>query len=83
MALSRVPGTQMYSAGEPDASVIDADQAHGRLWGRLWGKTKKRPVRRFVAQLLAERTGLEPATPGVTGRFCPFYPSTTYVFFTL
>ena len=31
--------------------------------------TKKRPVGRFSAESLAEWTGLEPATPDVTGRY--------------
>ncbi len=32
-------------------------------------KTKKSPVCRLGFLLVAERTGLEPATPGVTGRY--------------
>ncbi len=32
-------------------------------------KKKKRPEGRFILCFLAEWTGLEPATPGVTGRY--------------
>jgi len=39
-------------------------------WVCLWVcKNKKRPERRLIIECLAERTGLEPATPGVTGRY--------------
>jgi hypothetical protein len=37
--------------------------------GTRWSETKKSPVFRLGFLLLAERTGLEPATPGVTGRY--------------
>jgi hypothetical protein len=33
------------------------------------GFQKKRPVRGVFTRLMAEWTGLEPATPGVTGRY--------------
>ena len=35
---------------------------------RLTNPTKK-AIRRSLFEVLAERTGLEPATPGVTGRY--------------
>ena len=38
-------------------------------WVKTWVEIKKRPERRLFTNLLAERTGLEPATPGVTGRY--------------
>ena len=37
-------------------------------WGRLEGGKKKKP-QIFLRLLGAVRTGLEPATPGVTGRY--------------
>ena len=37
--------------------------------GKLVGRNEKRPVRGVFACFLAEWTGLEPATPGVTGRY--------------
>ena len=36
-------------------------------------ETKKSPVVRLGFLLVAERTGLEPATPGVTGRASHIY----------
>ena len=39
------------------------------LWGILWGKIKKHPTVLNSLDNMAERTGLEPATPGVTGRY--------------
>ncbi len=39
------------------------------MWGKLWGKKKKRLGSLFLLDNLAERTGLEPATLGVTGRY--------------
>ena len=35
----------------------------------LVGKKQKRPMRGVFINLMAEWTGLEPATPGVTGRY--------------
>ena len=35
----------------------------------LVGRNEKRPVRGVFTCLMAEWTGLEPATPGVTGRY--------------
>jgi hypothetical protein len=35
----------------------------------MMGVNEKRALRRVFACVLAERTGLEPATPGVTGRY--------------
>jgi hypothetical protein len=46
-----------------------------REWAtRLWaaprrGSPKKKPPLPVALELVAERTGLEPATPGVTGRY--------------
>ena len=37
--------------------------------GLMVGTNEKRPRRGVFTSLLAERTGLEPATPGVTGRY--------------
>ena len=37
--------------------------------GKLVGRNEKRARRRVFTSLLAEWTGLEPATPGVTGRY--------------
>ena len=39
------------------------------LMGWMMGKIKKRPGRRSITVNVAEWTGLEPATPGVTGRY--------------
>ena len=39
------------------------------MWGKLWGKNKKHPKALDLLDFMAERTGLEPATPGVTGRY--------------
>ena len=39
------------------------------MWGKLWGKNKKHPKALDLLDYMAERTGLEPATPGVTGRY--------------
>ncbi len=39
------------------------------VWGNLWGKNKKHPKVLELLDFMAERTGLEPATPGVTGRY--------------
>jgi hypothetical protein len=44
-----------------------AGSGNGRDSGS--GKTKKPPGGGFSCHILAERTGLEPATPGVTGRY--------------
>ena len=46
--------------------VIQA-QNYGRLVGAV--ETKNAPEGRIFIECLAERTGLEPATPGVTGRY--------------
>ncbi len=43
------------------------DLGCGEVVGRA--QTKKRPERRLFIGAMAERTGLEPATPGVTGRY--------------
>ena len=37
--------------------------------GKLVGRKEKSARRRIVISLMAEWTGLEPATPGVTGRY--------------
>ena len=36
---------------------------------KLWGKNKTCQIAQLLLDLLAERTGLEPATLGVTGRY--------------
>jgi hypothetical protein len=43
--------------------------ADALMVGKLVGTNKKRARRRVFALYLAEWTGLEPATPGVTGRY--------------
>ena len=43
--------------------------ADALMVGKLVGTNKKRARRRVFALCLAEWTGLEPATPGVTGRY--------------
>ena len=35
----------------------------------MWVEMKHGPLRPVFAEMLAEWTGLEPATPGVTGRY--------------
>ena len=40
-----------------------------QVWGNLWGKNKDQQKVLDLLDILAERTGLEPATPGVTGRY--------------
>ena len=48
--------------------------APGRKTNRFWmgkwaGEFRETPETPVTSELLAERTGLEPATPGVTGRY--------------
>ncbi len=40
-----------------------------KMVGALGGRNEKRPERGVFTGVLAEWTGLEPATPGVTGRY--------------
>ena len=39
------------------------------MWVGMWVEMKHGPLRPVFAEMLAEWTGLEPATPGVTGRY--------------
>ena len=39
------------------------------MWVEMWVEMKHGPLRPVFAEILAEWTGLEPATPGVTGRY--------------
>ena len=50
--------------GRAAASIHDA-----QVWGISWGKNKQYKKLSDLLDILAERTGLEPATPGVTGRY--------------
>ena len=53
-----------------EAKGRQARQREGEIEG-IWqiADMKKSPVFRLGFLILAERTGLEPATPGVTGRY--------------
>lgn len=64
-----VPGTRLHSAGRRFAGRrIASSPAESRTGGFLHSAKIKMPACAGTC-ILAEWTGLEPATPGVTGRY--------------
>ncbi|CAN0621842.1 protein of unknown function [Burkholderia multivorans] len=77
---ARIGGTRLHPAGRECAGMrIPSNSARSRPGGRLHsaatcpqagsGDQKQKCPHKAGIYCLAERTGLEPATPGVTGRY--------------
>ena len=62
--------SQLRAKRESESSASKVDKSSTfRLGIFRVHKNNKRPEGRLFIEFLAERTGLEPATPGVTGRY--------------
>jgi hypothetical protein len=62
--LAYVPQAADFPAGKSLRALIRVPRR-----GNTLIEKKKGPTNRALSIILAERTGLEPATPGVTGRY--------------
>ncbi len=57
-------------AGDPRNNITHPDPPKEGVWGREFSPISNKKTRRPSSHLVhAVRTGLEPATPGVTGRY--------------
>src|SRR5690606_16554623 len=58
-------------SSQPESRIVQTLERKTRLWNINQDEKKALTLRKCLILLhsLAERTGLEPATPGVTGRY--------------